>query len=217
MRVIIVPSEVSLNFWIFVWVVLAVIVLGVFFWSMEILFRQKRAWKALANKYNMQYESNALLLSPGVSGRIKGYQVDLFAEEQPAEDVRRRQFRTVIMVHIENAYPSSGIAGTPLYKEFINSINLPEIYTPEHKGWNDRNVLHTKDKQALKEFMEASPERWPALSKLLKIKNADAFFIFDDKEAYFRMETAEPLDDLEFLNKRILGIIAQCEKLDPGK
>ena len=79
------------------------------------------------------------------------------------------------MVHIENAYPSSGIAGTPLYKEFINSINLPEIYTPEHEGWNDRNVLHTKDKQALKECMEASPERWPALSKLLKIKNADAF------------------------------------------
>ena len=205
-----------MNFWIFVWVVLAVIVLGVFFWSMEILFRQKRAWKALSTKYKMDYESNALLLSPEVSGRIKGYHVNLFAEEQPSEDVRRRQFRTVLMVHIENGFPVSGIAGTPLYKDFIATIKLPHIYQPDYKSWNDKNVIQTKDKEALSAFM-AENDRWSALSKLLNIKNADGFFIFDDKEAYFRMETAEPLDDLEFLNKRILGIIAQCEKLDPGK
>lgn len=202
-----------MNFWLFIWVVLAVFILGIFFWSIQILLRQKTTWKAFAKANGLAYEKKGFLESPIVNGKYDGLGLTIYSEEQLVNDASKRQFRSIILVHIEEGYPTGGVIGTGANKNFINQLNLPKIYTPELSKWDEDISLHVQDEKNAKAFF--NNERLSALHKLLHIKESEALFIFDEKESYYRYETANPLDNLEGLNKRVSAIVKQCHPLSP--
>lgn len=203
-----------MNFWLFIWVVLAVFVLGIFFWSMQILLRQKSAWKAFAKANELGYQSGKFLESPVVNGKYKGMGLTIYSEEQPVDDASRRQFRSIILLHIEESYPTGGLIGTEANKNFIEQLNLPKRYTPSAKSWDKNMVFHVQDDKKAKSFFVK--DRLTALHKLLHIKDSEGLFIFDDKEGYYRYETASPLDNLDGLKKRVDALVKECNLLLPS-
>ncbi|MGE4313971.1 MAG: hypothetical protein AB7E85_06850 [Pseudobdellovibrionaceae bacterium] len=202
-----------MTLWIFLWIVLAVFVLGIFFWSTEILLKQKRCWKAFAEKNGLTYESPAFLQSGGVNGQMGPFEVFLYSEEQLTNDVSRRRFRTIFLVHFYDKFPAAGIVGTQIHRPFIEGLSLPEVHKPDFAGWDGSLPFHTRSDADVKAFM--TPDRYQALQKLLSIKNTEAFWIFDDVESYFRFESYDPMTDLEALERRVKAIVRECEKLRP--
>lgn len=204
-----------MTLWIFLWIVLAVFVVGIFFWSTEILLKQKKCWKAFTKKHSLVYESAAFLQSGAVSGQMGPFEVFLYSEEQITNDVSRRRFRTVLLIHFLDKFPASGVVGTPIHRPFIEGLNLPEVHKPDMQGWDGALPFYTRSNTNLKAFM--TPQRYQALQKLLSIKDTEAFWIFDEVEAYFRFETADPMTDLDALERRVKAISRQCEILRPDQ
>ena len=202
-----------MNIWIFVWVVLAVFVLGVFFWSMEILFKQKRGWKKFSQSLNLNFQEQALLVSPVVEGNYKNFHITLYSEEQMMPESGRRQYRTVIVLAFLEGFPTGGAVATRGRREFVESLKVEEVHKPDFKGWNGSIVFHTQDDEVMTSFM--NEDRYKSLQRLMNLKGKETIFIFDDKEAYYRLETADPMDDPVVLEKMVMKLMAECDVLRP--
>lgn len=196
-----------MNFWLFLWVVLAVFVLGIFFWSLQVLMKQKMAWQKFAKKFGLGFDKGSFLQSPVISGSYEEFNITLFSEEQPASDIRRRQFRTLLLIRFHASCEPVAVIGTSRHGAFLKDMNLPEKHTPSASQWDDKLAYHTHDEKGLKAYL--SPERNAAFHKLLHIKNADMLFVMDNQDGYFTLETPDPFDNADALNKRVENILKE--------
>ncbi len=202
-----------MNIWIFIWAVVAVFVLGISFWSMQVLFKQKKAWKKLAKSLNLSYQEQAFLASPVVDGLYNKYHITLYSEEQATQDSARRQFRTVLVIAFQEGFPTGGAIASAGRRPFVEGLRIEEGHKPEFKGWNGNIVFHTQDNDIMSSFMDE--RRYQALHRIMNLTGKEAIFIFDDKEAYYRLETADPLTDPESVEKMIKKILKECDVLRP--
>ena len=203
-----------LNIWIFIWSVLAVFILGIFLWSIEVLFKQKKAWKDLSKKLKLNYKSTALLQSPIVEGYYGDYHVTLYSEEQPTNDSSRRQFRTVLLIGLAQGFPTGAAIATNGRREFVENLKIEEVHKPDVKGWNGSTIFHTQDDKTISAYMNKA--RYDSLSKLMGLKNKECIFIFDDTEMFYRMETPDPLTDVATIEKMIAKFTKECDVLRPN-
>ncbi len=204
-----------MNIWFFVWVVLTVFILGMFFWSAEILFKQKKAWRKLALKLGLSYTPNSLLKSPRIEGVYNGYSVLLYSEEQPSNDSSRKIFRSVMLIGFQEGFPTGAALASAGRRDFIEALKVEEVHKPEYKGWNGSVVFHTQDDETLSKFM--NEKRYAALNKLMNLKDKETILIFDDKEGYYRMETFDPLTDDGVVLKMLDKFTSELEVLRPTK
>ena len=202
-----------MNIWIFAWVVFAVFILGIFFWSVQILFQQKRAWKRLSNSLNWNYREQALLKSPIVEGVYNGFSVLIYSEEQPVQDMGRRQYRTVLLIGFQEGFPMGAALASDGRRAFIESLKIEEVHKPDFEGWNGSVIFHTEDDKVCAKFMNKN--RYEALHKLMNLKKKDSVFICDDKEGYYRVETPDPLTDEAVIKKMLDKFTEACEALRP--
>ncbi|MGB1077151.1 MAG: hypothetical protein ACPG05_02505 [Bdellovibrionales bacterium] len=202
-----------MNIWLFAWVVIAVFIIGVFFWSMQILFQQKKAWKRLAKSLGLEYSEQALFKSPVVEGQYKGYSVVLYSEEQPTTNAGRNQFRTILLLGFQEGFPTGIAVASSGRRAFIESLKVEHAHKPDFKDWNGSTVFHTEDDDVCTKFMNA--DRYGALHKLMNLKNKDTILIVDDKEGYYRIETTDPLLDVDVVEKMLNKFTATCDVIRP--
>ena len=193
---------------------MAVFIIGVFFWSVQILFQQKKAWKKLAKDLNLNYKEQAFLKSPFVDGFYNGFSLTLYSEEQPSQKAGRNQFRTIILLGFQEGFPVGGAVASKNRRAFVESLKVQEVHKPDYKGWNGSVIFHTEDDDICSEFM--NKDRYEALNKLINLNNKDTIFIFDDKEGYYRVETADPLVDDAVIVKMLDKFTKTCEVLRPN-
>lgn len=192
---------------------LAVFILGIFFWSLEVLFKQKKGWKALSKKLKLNYENTALLTSPMVEGHYGEYHITLYSEAQPTQDTSRRQFRTILLIGKEQGFPTGAAIATSGRRSFVESLNIEDVHKPDFKGWNGSIVFHTQNDKTISKYM--NEDRYTSLNRLMNLKNKESIFIFDDKEMFYRMETSDPLIDPEIIEKMIKKFIKECDVMRP--
>lgn len=200
-------------FWFLIWIFLAVFVFGMFFWSLNILFRQKRAWTSFANKNSLRVEPGPLLASAAVKGFVKGFDVTLYSEEQSADSGRGRRFRTVIQIDLAKPMATGGVVASPDMKVFVNSLNLPNTFEPDLEGWNKNIVIAVQDADKIKPYF--TPDRLRSLNGLMSMKVYNVIFIFDLQNSYLRLETPDPLSDEVKLDKLVQKLVEQAKILQP--
>lgn len=200
-----------MNIWLVFWVFFSVFIMGIFFWSTQILMRQKTAWRQFAKRHGLTYDSRAVLASPAVGGFYRSYGLAIFSEEQLDGDSRGHKFRTIIQMELPAGMPTEGVVATQSLSEMASLLELEEVYTPENGAWDSSIYLKTKDVEKMRAYLTS--QRVAALNALMTAKGLGALFIFNEKETLLRIETAEPLDNADRLEKLVNKICDTADKL----
>ena len=200
--------------WIAVWLILSAFIIGVFVWSMQILFQQKKAWGAFAKKHNYDYSPGKLTASPTIYAQVRGMNLSLYTDIQKTNDVRAERFVTIIEVAMGVGFPTGAAIATPELRPFTDSLAFTQSYAPDnYPEWKPAYIIRTKNSAALKPYL--TRERLEILNALFSMKNSVALFFFDEEDGVLRIETSDPLRQEAHLEKIVKRIVDVCEKLRP--
>ncbi|MCB9989511.1 MAG: hypothetical protein H6868_09320 [Rhodospirillales bacterium] len=201
--------------WVFVWLLLSSFLLGIFFWQSQILWQQKKAWSAFAQKNSLQYIPGKFSEAPSVTGKIGRHHISLFSDSRMMEDMRSRRFMTVVEIVLGCKMPAGGVVATFGMKPFVDTLIFHEEIKPEMEGWGAENLVRTDEEKMMKAFL--TPERLKVLQSIFSMKGANAIFLFDKEAVAFRIETADPLHNSERIDKIVKQFLRGADKLSVDK
>jgi hypothetical protein len=200
--------------WIFLWVLVSLFIFAVFAWSVRILFKQKAAWKAFAQKMNLTYtQPKGLLVSAVVTGSLGPYDFGLFSEPQPTEDSRGQRYTTILEFGLRQGFPMGGGIGTARMQAFLQTLAMSQSVSVQDKDWDSSWIIRTENSAMLEKYL--TPVRVDLLKKIFRMKVLAALFVFNDQNSVLRIETSDPLDNLERLEKIVKGVMGQLAVLVP--
>ena len=199
--------------WFMLWLLLSAFVLGAFFWSIRILMGQKRAWKNFATKLGLQYGAGGrLLASPEITGTIDGLRLNMFTERRAANDARGERFVTAIELVMSSAMPMSGAICTASMAEMVGALRLDDVTVPEGIAeWDAGWRVRSDNVDLMQRFL--TPLRCDILKKIFRMKVLAALYIFDRRECVLRIETSDPLNNTDKMEKIIRGFIPMVKSM----
>jgi len=200
-------------FWLIIWVLLSFFLLGVFGWSMVILYQQKKAWAVFGKKHGMEYQAGKMTGPPALAGKLGGYTVSLFTDAQRTNDVRGQRFVTVMEIEMGAGMPTAGAVATKEYAAFISTLDLNETWSPDDKDWPVSHVIKTRNAGRLAAYL--TPERLKILKALFAKKNSISLLFFDENQSVLRVETSDPLRNPAHMEKITSQLIGLADKLKP--
>jgi hypothetical protein len=203
------------NIWFLVWAFLAIFIFGIFFWDVQILLRQKKAWTDFAKKHGLNVVQPKFFASPGLRGFIRGYDVSVFSELQTVNEAGTRRYRTIIQIELPSKFQTSGVIASAQARAFALSMNLPQEIKIEQAGWNQSVYLATENKELFEPFL--TQERLKSFHALTSIKGVACVFIFDTNVCFLRFETPDAIEDAKKLDKLIQKILDHVVVIDPNK
>lgn len=199
-------------FWVFLWFVLSLFILGVFFWSLDILFKQKKVWKKFAEDHNLTYIKGPLFSSPIVQGTFGGHNLTLYSEEQISPGARSKKFRTVMALSLATPMSCGGVVASPVLRAFADSLENTTDLHIESADWNSDRVVKSDNPAVLEKYLKTG-NRLKALNSLMKHKTTSLLYIFDQLEAILRVETPNPLYEKGKLDKIMNAVKATADVL----
>ncbi len=183
--------EAFLSIWFVLWLLLSLVLIYFFGWTLFILLKQKKAWKAYAVKNNLRYSTKKVLSSPEISGALGDYTVNLFTGEHMAEDARSSRKLTAVEIQLSSTLPvEAGIANGEMIS-FIQKFCFKEEMRPKYKDWDNSYIASSDDKVILEKYL--TKERFEALMSLMKVKNAWTLLAFRKDISLLRFDTPDPL------------------------
>ncbi len=195
--------------WIFVWVVLSSILLGATAWSLRILLRQKAAWEAYAKTKSFTFKRGTFMGPAEMSGVIGDYKLAFFTAERQGDDMRTRRFVTVLEIDLGDGSVDGAVMGSQEMLPFMQTLELIHPYPVE--GWDKGYYAFIKNDAVVKAYL--TKERLDVFETILKTKNADVLIVFHEKQMVVRLETSDPMQDAEKIDKIVTRQIALMEKL----
>lgn len=197
--------------WILLWLVLSAILLGATFWSLRILLRQKAAWEAFAKSKNFTFKRGTFMGPAEMSGVIGEYKLEFFTAERQGADARSRRFMTVIEINLAQGLVEGAVMGTQEMLPFMQSLELIHPHTIEGSGWETGLYAFIKNDDVVKAYL--TPDRLEVFSSILKTKNADVLIVFHDTQFVVRLETVDPMQDPEKIDKIVKRIMVLMDKV----
>ena len=180
-----------------------------------ILMRQKRGWRAYAEKRKLRYESKAFMLSPSVEGLLGEYSISCFSSEHSAQDARTMRKLTAIEVKLNSIMPVTGCIASGGMVPIMGVLNLKQEYVPEHKDWETSYVAAADNRGVMQADM--TDARIEALCSLMQIKNSRIIFVFKDDAMLLRIDVANPLASAKELDEMVKKMLAVAEILELEK
>ncbi len=197
--------------WFFLWFLLSAILIGATLWSLKILLTQKKAWEVYAKSKNFTYQPGTFMGPAEMSGVIGDYKLSFFTGERQGADVRTRRFVTVVEIVLGEGLVDGAVLGTQEMLPFMQSLDRLHPFQIEGPGWEAGLFAFIKNDEAVKAYL--TPERVEVLSNILKTRNADAVIVFHDRELVVRLETPDPMQDAQKIDKIITRVMGLCDKL----
>lgn len=197
--------------WVFLWIVLSAILIGATLWSLQILLRQKAAWEQYAKTKKFTFNRGTFMGPAEMSGVIGDYKVSFFTAERPGVDVRTKRYVTVMEIDLIDGLVDGGVAGTAEMLTFMQSLDKLHPLKIDHPAWEEGLFSFVRHDEVTKAFFTAP--RAEALVQILKTKNADVLFMYNDKEVVIRLETSDPMQNADKIDKIVKRTIGLCERL----
>lgn len=197
---------------VFFWLLLSAALLYFVGWTYFILTRQKKAWKDFARQKKLRYTPGSPLGSAEVKGAYDGYTVHVFVGEHVSADARGSRKLSAIEVHLSSNMPFEAGFATGGMVKVIQGVGFKQEIKPAHAEWDKSYIAAGSSGQMLSAYL--SPERMGALLSLAKIKNAWMTFLCRGQTSLLRIDTSDPLDSVEKLDKVIVRMIAAARALE---
>lgn len=192
-----------MNIFILVWIALSLFLLGFWFWSNWVLYRQKQAWKLFAKKRKLRYYSGKVFDSPELSGTFQEFEVLAFTAEHDSEDGRVGRRLTSIEVSLHSSLPVSAAVASGGMVKLVEELHFQAEFRPDIPGWDNSYIVRSRDNAVMRAYL--TDRRFQALVKLMKIKNAWTILFFTGGRGLLRIDTSDPLYD----PKKLDGIMKQ--------
>lgn len=199
-------------FYFLLWSFISTFLLGFWVWSSYILFKQKIAWRAYAEKRKLKYEGGGFYVSPRITGVIDGYAISAFTGDHTQFDPKLQRRLTGIEVTLKTCLEGRTALATGGMVQIISLLTLPNQYKPEIKGWDDSYSIQSLEQAVAAAYF--TPERLNAILSLTKIKNLWVVVVFLDGQGFLRIDIADPISDqkrLDILLKKMLEIASILE------
>lgn len=188
-----------MSIWLFVWILLSGGLLFFMGWTLRILLRQKSAWKKFAQHYKLRYAPRSLMDTPELSGTIDDFTVNIFSGEHASADARSSRKLTAIEITLNSIMPVAGGIASGGMVPFLKDIGMREEYRPDHPAWNTEYLASSDNRFVLEAYL--TEPRLNAFVNLAKIKNAWVILVFRDNLTLLRLDTPDPLDTPQKMNK----------------
>ncbi len=189
-------------FWIVLYFLVAAFILGVFFWTIRILVQQKAAWSKFAQRHGFTYERGRMMASPGVRSDEPPFIFFFYAEEKPTDDGRGTTFRTIVQACWDSEAGFEFAVGTGALKDTIRSMSRGAmINSKEAFDFPDGMSVASRSSDSERARAYMTPERRKALGAFFRQKNADGILVFDEKTGVLRLETPDPLETVQKIER----------------
>ncbi len=203
------------SIWFLLWAVLSATLLYFLAWTMLILYRQKKAWKAYAKNKKLRYKASSFFSSPEISGVIDGYTVSLFTGEHQAAEARSARKLTAIEISLSSKMPFDGAAGSGGMLSIIKEMGFRDEVKPDFKGWDDEFLARSDEKEAMRAYL--TDERLKGIVELMGLKNAWTIVAFRDGVSLLRLDTPYPLDEAGKVDRILKRMLVVAKTLELGK
>jgi hypothetical protein len=197
--------------WLFIWFVLSAFLIGTTVWSLQILLRQKVAWEKFAKDNQFTFKRGTFMGPAEINGVKGDYKVSFFTAERSGEDMRNRRYVTTMEVNLIDGLVDGGVMGTKEMLAFMQSLDKLRPFKIEYPAWEEGMFAFMRNDAAVRAYL--TPERIEIFSQLLKTKNADVLIVFNDRELVVRMETSDPMQDAEKMDKIFKRVTGLCDRL----
>lgn len=179
--------------------------------------RQKRAWKAFALKKKLRYTQSKFLASPEMSGVLDDYTSTFFTAEHQPPDGRNSRKMTALEISLSSRIPFEGGIASGGMVPLIRTIAFKEEFIPPMPDWDKEWIACADNRNGIEAYL--TPERLKALTGLMKIKNAWIILLFRKDVTLLRIDTADPLDSVDKLEKlsKFMVKSARALELTPGE
>lgn len=178
--------------WIFLWIVVVVIVIGVMIWNLSLLIKQKKAMRIYAKKNELQYIPNGFSQAATVQGHMMGRRILITPEVVSSGDLRGNRQLTLIQLIFDAHMPVGGALGTGYFKEFVRNLNIVNLELFSKHNFNEDGLAATKNKDVMLDYY--TPERIEVIKEVMALPHVDVLYIFDENEAVFQVFTVDPLE-----------------------
>lgn len=202
-------------FWKILWLLFALAVVGYAIWSLLALLQQKRAWKAFADKYKMQYLEEGFFSPPGFWGILQNKKVVVYVDIVQKRDKQKAGSWNVIDVFFQSPFDDKVLAmgASTLFSETVGDTSGLDQFIPNDLGWGDKTPLYTNDAQFFRSYLNR--ENVQSLLRLKKMKNGGFNFILQPESGIVSYYTKQPLDSPKKINaivKVLLDVAGSWEK-----
>lgn len=199
----------------FVWLVITILLLGFWFWSIYVVVRQKSAWKLYADKRKLRFHSRGFLETPSLSGVIDQYAVSMFASEHGELDGRSHKHLTAIEITLHTSLMTNCALASGGMVPVVEAIDFHQEFKPSMKGWDDSYIVRAQDLNIVREYLDA--DRLNKLIQLMKIDRAWIIFLFIGGKGILRLDTPLPIDnpkEIDLLIKQLINAAKALELSD---
>ena len=201
-----------MNIWLILWIVLSVVLIGIFVWSNQAILDQKKAWKLFAQRHKFKYIANSFLKSPVVSKKGKETSFQLFSEEQITSDLAKRRFTTVFEWTMP-AMPINGIIASSEMKNIVDAVNVTDRIEKPSEKWSRKDWIVVQDAEAFLPYL--TEERTESIIDVMQLPSVRFLFAFDTSRGVVRVETNDPLLEEKKITKIFQTSKSCVEKLIP--
>lgn len=202
-----------MSLWFLLWFVLSAILLGATFWSTIILIQQKKAWSEYAAKKGLTFTRGTFFAPATMEGVVDGINLSFFTATQMHEDTRKNRQLTVVQVNVNEPFVDGIGFGTKEMLPFLQSLDAITVHDVKVGKWNKAHHIMSRNKKAIDAYL--TEERVSIISGILDMPNADVLILLDDKEGVFRIETPNPLQNAQQIDKLVSKLFARIKKLQP--
>ena len=198
--------------WLFLWFILSSILVGATLWSLQILLRQKKAWEEYAKKKNFTFNKGTFMGPAEMNGMIGDYKLTFFTAERPGVDVRTRRYVTAVEIDLMQGLVDGGALGTKEMLPYLRTLDKIHLYKTDLPGLDEgEHYMFVKNDAVISAYL--TKERLESFGHILKTKNADTLILFNEKEIVVRLETSDPMQDADKIDKIITRLIGLIDKL----
>lgn len=181
----------------FLWFSISFTLLGFWFWTSYLIFRQKSAWKTFADKRDLRYYSHGFYKSPSMNGAIDGYNISFFTSEHSELDARSQRQLTAIEINLHSGLSVPSAIASGGMSAVVDTLDLHKEYKPynkdgNRKDWDNGYVIRTQDTSYMHEYL--NDKRVDGVIELMKLDKAWVIIIFIEETGLLRVDTPLPLD-----------------------
>lgn len=201
------------------WFIISAILLGFWFWTSLLIFRQKAAWKVYAGKRNLRYYSKGIYETPTMNGAIDGYNISFFASEHSELDARSQRRLTAIEINMHTGLSVVTALASGGMTVVVDTFDIHKEYRPSNddgvrSDWDSSYVIRTQDLAYIKEYL--NEERLEKIIGLMKVDKAWVVILFFGETGLIRLDTPLPLDNPKKMDAVVKQMISLARVLELG-
>lgn len=204
----------------FLWFIISSILLGFWFWTSYLVFRQKSAWKTFADKRDLRYYSQGFYKSPSMNGAIDGYNISFFNSEHSELDARSQRQLTAIEINLHSGLSVPSAIASGGMSVVVDTLDLHKEYKPynkdgNRKDWDNSYVIRTQNTSYMHEYM--NDKRVDGIIDLMKLNKMWVIILFVEETGLLRVDTPLPLDNPHKVNEIVKKLIEVARTLELGE